>query len=251
MKGGEKIAVSALREALDVKPPAEAVAHLNMLVYGDPGVGKTSLAATAQDNEETSPVLFLDVEGGTTTIRKRSDIDVKRVQSIQDVVEVHQLLREDNDGYYKTCIIDSLSELQKLDMRDIMRELVQRRPDMDPDVPSQREWGKSGEHIRRIVRAYRDLPMHTIFTALVNIDKDENGVVTYEPLLPGKLKKEIPGFFDIVGYMSAVHENDEIVRRIQFVQTKRVKAKDRTDSLGDKVDFPTIPLLWQKINEKG
>lgn len=237
-----------LREKLDVKSPAEAITFLNMLVYGEPGAGKTYLAATAQDSPHTTPVLFLDVEGGTTTIRKRKDVDVKRINSITELVEVHKLLHDENDGYYKTVVIDSLTELQKLDMRDIMREVVQRRPDLDPDVPSMREWGKSAEHVRRIVRGFRDLQCNTIMTALSNIERDENGVVTYTPSLPGKLKMEIPGFMDIVGYLSSTIENDETIRRIQFAKSRRVIAKDRTSALEAVVDFPTIPLLWEAIN---
>lgn len=237
-----------IRTKLEVKPPSDVIQHLNLLVYGEPGAGKTYLAATAQDHESTTPVLFLDVEGGTTTIRRRKDVDVKRVNSIAELVEIHKVLNDENDGYYKTVIIDSLTELQKLDMRDIMREVVQRRPDLDPDVPSMREWGKSAEHMRRIVRGFRDLPVNTIMTALSNIERDENGVVTYTPSLPGKLKMEVPGFMDIVGYLSAQIENDETIRRIQFAKSRRVIAKDRTDALDPVVDFPTIPLLWEAIN---
>jgi phage nucleotide-binding protein len=238
---------NSIREKLEVKSPAEAIEYLNMLVYGEPGVGKTYFAATAQDSPHTTPVLFLDVEGGTTTIRRRKDVDVKRVKSIDDLVAVHKLLHDENEGYYKTCVIDSLTELQKLDMRDIMRELMLKRPDLDPDVPGMREWGKSAEHMRRIVRGFRDLPMNTVMTALSNVERDENGVVTFTPSMPGKLKMEVPGFMDIVGYMSATIEEGEPVRRIQFAKTRRVIAKDRTDSLEGSIDFPTIPLLWETI----
>lgn len=239
-----------LQDELGVQSPSEVVTHLNLLVYGDPGAGKTYLAATAQDHAETSPVLFLDVEGGTTTIRKRKDVDVKRISSIDELVQTHKLL-SDNPGFYKSVVIDSLTELQKLDMVGIMKELVQRRPDLDPDVPGMREWGKSAEHVRRIVRGFRDLPMHTIFTALSQVERDENGVVTYYPSVPGKLKMEVPGFMDIVGFLTSTIEQEETQRRIQFAKTRRVIAKDRTGSLGDVVEFPTIPLLWSLItNDK-
>lgn len=232
----------------EVSPPG-SLGYLNLLMYGHPGSGKTFLAGTAQDHELTKPVLILDVEGGTTTLRGRKDIDVIQVRSPQHIKEIHDKLREDNDGYYRTVVIDSLTELQKLDMRMIMEEVVRQRPGQDIDVPSQREWGKSNEHIRRIVRAFRDLPMNTIFTALMVEYKDEKtGTVTYYPSLPGKLKSEAPGFLDIVGYLYVTAEGDDLIRRIQFLQSQKIIAKDRTGALGHFMDTPTIPKMFDLIH---
>ncbi|MEM4409565.1 MAG: AAA family ATPase, partial [Candidatus Caldarchaeum sp.] len=150
-------------------------------------------------------------------------------------------------------VIDSLTELQKLDMRAIMEAQYRKRPDTtDIDVPSQREWGKSIEHIRRVVRAFRDLEANTIFTALMSDSKDDvTGQVTYFPALPGKLKVEVAGFLDIVGYLYVVIDSDkEVYRKIQFTQTQRVVAKDRTSCLGDSLQDPTIPKMWSLITGK-
>lgn len=236
-----------LRDKLEVSAPMDSITYLNLLIYGEPGAGKTYLAGTAQDDEDTSPILFLDVEGGTVTLRKRKDIDVKQVRSIEEVIEVHRMLALENEGYYKTVVVDSLSELQKLDMREVMKAAVRDRPQQDEDVPSQREWGKSGERIRRIVRGYRDLQMNTIFTCLAGSERDNNNRTILYPSLPGKLRAEIPGFIDVCGYLYSKIEEDEYVRRIQFAKTETVVAKDRTSALGDVVENPSIPLLWNMI----
>lgn len=232
----------------DVSPPSQIAPWFSLLPYGPPGVGKTVLAGTAEDNPNTAPVIFLDVEGGTLSLRKRKGLDVIRIKSVAELVAVHKKLATENNGYYKTCVVDSLTELQKLDMLDIMKELVQKRPDLDPDVPSQREWGKSIEHMRRIVRAFRDLEMNTIFTCLSVVEKDSMGNISYAPSLPGKLKMEISGFVDVVGYMTSTIEDGVPLRRIQFLQTNKVIAKDRTASLGDVLDNPTIPMMWDLMH---
>jgi len=244
----------SIRDDLGVISP-DQIEFLNLLVYGEPGVGKTYLAGTAQDHTKTAPVLLLDVEGGTTTLRHRPDIDVVQVRSMVQVVEVHNKLKVENNGYYKTVIIDSLTELQKLDMSDIMKELVSRRPDRDPDVPDVREWGKTGTHMRNIVRAFRDLPMNTILTALVDASKDSTGTVTLYPNLPGKMKTELAGFFDVVGYLYTRpdEEQEEITRIIQFTGTQKIIAKDRTGCLGHWMENATIPAMFDIIhsNNKG
>ncbi len=231
----------------DVRSP-DSIGYLNFLMYGHAGSGKTYLGGTAQNHPKTRPMLILDVEGGTTTLREHKDIDVIQVRSPQQVKEIHDELRENNNGHYKTVMIDSLTELQKLDMRSIMLEVIQKRPDQDVDVPSMREWGKSSEHIRRIVRAFRDLEMNTIFTALMVDYKDEKtGQVTFYPSVPGKLKAEVPGFLDVVGYLHVDIEEGEVIRTIQFAQTAKIIAKDRTGALGDKLVNPTIPQMFDLI----
>lgn len=229
--------------------PPDTLGYLNMLVYGHPGAGKTRLGGTADDSPLTSPVLFLDIDGGTKTLRNKKDIDVIQVRDPQHLKEIHDELRVSNNGHYKTVVIDSLTELCKLDMRIIMLDVAGKNPNQDVDVPSQREWGKSNEHIRRIVRAYRDLEMNTIFTAHMVESKDEStGQMTYYPSVPGKLKAEVPGFIDVVGYLYVSIEQEELTRVIQFQQSKKIIAKDRTDALGPRMVDPTIPAMMELIN---
>lgn len=245
-------AVDELRTKLEVAPPSEIVEWLNALFYGPPGAGKTHLAGTAEDSKLTSPVLFLDVEGGTATIRTRSGIDVKRIRSLKQLEETYNdlyLSIENKRIYYKTVVIDSLSELTDVDMRSIMKDAYGRNPDkVDPDVPSQREWGKARAHMRTIVRAFRDLPCNTIFTAQVATIQEEGQPTVYMPGFAGKLRTELPGFMDIVGYLYPELVEGVIVRKLQVQGTRRVVAKDRTSSLGEMMENATIPEMWGLIH---
>lgn len=229
-----------------------------MLIYGEPGAGKTYFLGTAMDIENFFPILILDAEGGTLTLRDRPGVDVKPVRTIEDIENIHNSLYKDydtGDGYYKTVGIDSLNEIQSMDLKTVALQEYNTKPDkLDKDVPSQRAWGKSRNRMSRIIRAYRDLPCHTICTALLNSEFDENtGITSVYPAFPGKMRGEVPGYFDIVGYLRAEEQKIDakttvIKRFLQTDKSRRVVAKDRTSSLGGILEEPTLPMIWNLIN---
>src|SRR5215472_2249745 len=117
---------TSLADKLQVKSPSEVVHWINALIYGEPGVGKTYLCGTAEDHPDTTPVLYLDIDGGVTTLRHRSSLHVKAVRSIEKIKrgdeqilginEVYEMLFQSIDKDtgkmpYKTVVIDRLDEL--------------------------------------------------------------------------------------------------------------------------------------------
>lgn len=238
-----------IREILQVKAPSEVVDWINLLVYGPPGAGKTHLCGTA---EELGPTLFLDVEGGVTTIRHRN-IDVVPIRSMKEIEDTYnRIFKTIKDGkiYYSVICIDSLTELADLDMRTIMKQAYNKNPEtVDIDVASPREWGKTRNHIRTIVRAFRDLPCHVIYTASLGEKTEEKAPTQFYPGFSGKLRTEVPGFMDIVGYLWPDIElgGDTVTRKLQVTGTRRVVAKDRTNALGGIVENPTVPMMWEMI----
>lgn len=232
---------------LPVQKVTDIPVAFNMLVYGESGVGKTVLAGSAADVPAMGRVLFVDMEGGTLSIRSRyPSIDVVRVQSMTDMMTVYNALRSGKTEYDTVCI-DSLTEVQKFAMNDIMRGVLSEDPDRDPDIPSLREYGKNLEQIRRFVRAFRDLPLNTIFTALAQTVKDDKtGKVVTRPGLTGKAASEVTAFLDVVLYMYTKTVDEEDQRLCLTKQTERVIAKDRTGSLPDIVVNPTMELIYNQ-----
>jgi hypothetical protein len=118
-------------------------------------------------------------------------------------------------------------------------------------VPSPREYLISGERVREIVRSYRDLPTNVLFCCHSGDAKDNSNATIFFPQFSGKLRHEIAGFIDIVGYMQADREKGEFESTLQVVKTKRVSAKDRTQTLGDVITNPSLPMIWNMIHENG
>lgn len=230
---------------LDVRPVQERSAYYNILIYGDSGTGKTTLAGSADEVPSMRPVLFIDIEGGTASLRNSyPEVETVRVTTWKEMQEVYNVLHDGEHGY-KTVVLDSLTEIQKFNMYQIMSDVAQKRPDLDPDVPSMREWGKNLEQIRRMVRGFRDLEMHTIFTALNKTDKDQKtGLVTMKPSLSGKMADEVAAFLDIVCYYYVKQIGDgsdaEFKRLLLTQKTDSQVAKDRSGKLPMVLESPTM-----------
>ncbi len=209
-------------------------------------MGKTRLLASASDIPELSPVLILDVEGGTFSIREKfPDVDVIRISSWAEMSKVYNDLYDGNHPY-KTVGLDSLTEIQKMGMYGIMTALVAEpdNKDRDPDIPSVREWGKNIEQTRKLVRAFRDLPMNVIFTALEMSDRNpRTGLTVTKPSLSGKLSGEVAGFLDEVLYMYVKTVDNEPQRLLLTRKTEDKVAKDRSDKLPQVITDVTMKTI--------
>lgn len=245
-----------LRERIGAHSPDGKVKWLKGLIYGEPGAGKTYFSGSGIDSDIFYPMLAIDIDGGVEdTLRKSTKLDIKTIRSMNELQALYKELAAEPD-YYKTISLDNITELQKLDMNAVMKEAkdTASNPEkVDIYVPSQREWGKSGERMRIVIRAFRDLPCHTI--ALAHVEEREDNLTKIPrlwPSIPGKLRHELSGFFSVVGYLSTYEEEGEIYRQIQFAKTRRVQAKDRFQALPPLMkNNPTLPQVWELIQEGG
>jgi phage nucleotide-binding protein len=233
---------------LRVVKAIERPPFINMLVYGNSGVGKTRLGGSADAVPQMRKVLIIDIEGGTLTLsHSYRNVDIVRVETWAQMQAVYDELLTGNTGY-NTVVVDSLTEIQKFNMYDIMTGLKKKNPDRDEDVPSMREWGINLEQMRKFVRAFRDAPFNVIFTALSKEEKNaRTGIIHKMPSLSGKLAGEVAAFLDIVCYMYKKEVNGDLQHMILTTSTEEFIAKDRTGKLPLVIQNPTMTEIYKHI----
>lgn len=248
---------------LKIRKPQDVLPYLNLLVYGDSGAGKTLLAGTAAFVEELSPVLFIDVEGGTHTLNHYNDVaDIDIIPDPNDGshptlkwIDIQKIYDDLYRGRhpYKTVVIDSLTEMQKLAMNTNLGSGSKMTIDAIGNLPEFKDWHVNTEQMRRLVRAFRDLPLNTIFTALADdkadprTAKSENPRIIKNPSFTKKLAQEIPAFFDLVFYLYSKQRGNQNVRYIQTDKDNTVVAKCRVYGVPMVIENPTMETLYEML----
>lgn len=249
-----KLTPSNLGRLQVVKP--DQIEWLNILIYGDPGVGKTILCASASVVEELQPVLLVDAEAGTLSIRKMyPDVDVVKMSNFGDLKYIRDLLSSGKFPY-KTVILDSISETQDIGMDDILAVQVAKSDrERDEDMPEQSDWGRNRNQIRKMIRAFKNAPCHFIVTALAK--ETDRGVI--KPALAGQSANSVPGQMDEVLYMRVGEvpidpqdpkKGKKEVRALLTRAQGKIFAKDRSTTLPDVVIEPTMQILFDYFTGK-
>lgn len=240
---------------------------LKFFLYGDQGIGKTTMAATANGHPLMKDVLFIGCEPGTLSISDESIIGCPKptVMDFEDFDNLGDLLwfLRNEKHNFKTLVLDTFSELQKKAMdrwllekwereekkaKAAGQEVVHKNDTLD-DVFLE-DYGKNTQFMRRLGRHLRDLPMHVILTAHA---RKETGKDVMPSLTPA-LAESICSFMDVVGFMymglsDPNNKESEPVRKIQTSKIPGYMTKDRSPGqrLGGVTINPTMPMLLDKI----
>jgi len=210
------------------RPQTQGIDRINMLLYGEAGVGKTWLAGSASAVPTMRNVLYLDAEGGSVTLREWPEVEMLRCTAWQDYTSVYHALKAGGHGY-QTVVLDSLSEINEQNREQVMVEMKAdpENESRDADVPSLREWGKMQVRLLRLIRLYRDLPMNVIFIAHAERVKLNSGKQKWMPLLNGKTQMKVPQIPDLVFFMYNQEVDGDQKRLLLTAQTDNATAKVR------------------------
>jgi hypothetical protein len=198
-----------------VEKPTE-LTHINAIIYGDSGSGKTFLVGSAQDCEETSPMLFIDLEGGTRSLGKM-DIDVVRPTMFEEIQDIYNYLLHENDKY-RSVAVDSLTELQKKYSLGVilgdLNESAHGYIDLIKSIaPSRQDWLRTGGQMSKLIRSFRDLAYHPdpsrrVHVFLTALERLNDRRMISSPSLSGVLGEDCGAMVDFLWRLARVPQTD-------------------------------------------
>lgn len=216
----------------------------SILLFADPGKGKTWLSASISAVEGYEKVLLIDVEGGASAIaRDWKNVDVINVRSHEGFVKVIEELLE-NPDYYNAVIIDTIGVVM-----DRAEKFFGEKPENKNNKFGR--WGDLKNWANQVFRDLHNAPFTTIIVAHALDEKDEStGAVKTTAMLPGSFKGTLPGIPDIVGYLVIEATEDGPQRVLIAGNSDKLVTKNRFN-LPPKIYQPTMEKIFNHINQGG
>lgn len=217
-----------------------------ILIYGDPGAGKTLFAASAPKP------LILDCENSSRSIMDFPEIMVDckilKILSFNDLDTVFWHLMNGDIPDVETVVIDTISELQRRNLDEIMLKAHSKDPNRNLFLPFQGDYKISTESMRKMVTMFRDLPYNLIVTAHRTEELDQGtGRRFVRPEVTPKLAATLKGVFHLQGYMTyeTVDEqgNETFKNSLRVRQSPTVEAKCRYRHLPTDIENPTYQVI--------
>lgn len=210
--------------SLSFVSPSAAPPTQNILLYGGPGTGKSTGAASAP-----GPILYGNAEGPGALRFARSRYDDQKFHEVRitkkadlDAIFLHA---REGKGDEKTVVIDTVGEVYRVLLEEI-----------GGDRPTLQQWGDVNVMIERFARAMRDIPLHFILVCHEEIVRDEQtGEMLRQPVTGGrKLPAQLMAMVDTVAYTGVKPATDDEPARYmgQLIAGNGRHGKDRSGALG-------------------
>ena len=210
------------------KPVSEVSTSVNMLLYGDSGVGKTVFAGSGREKGKND--LIIDVEGGTlSAARSNSHANVIPATDYDTFVSIVDAIEKEPDRF-EWVVVDSLTKLQDVIWNKILEEAVAKSPSRSPYKKELQEYGEAQSRLKDLVERLKNSEANVLFLALADTEVDEDGNNVRVPSIHGsngKVQAWVSAQMDVVAYMRVLQIQDSNMRVTHFNKTPEFYAKDR------------------------
>lgn len=243
----------------NIHPIKNSSRYINMCVTAESGFGKSVLLGTPG---KKMLVLSADPEGADSAFFQGSDADEWIVRDYSDVDESYRWLRNGGFKEYDWVGVDSAPEIQKIFQAHWLDTNRQNAGKRHPDVLGLDGYQITQNQFIKYVKQMNDLPMHVVYTAKPLELSDVDGNPYYLPNIHGQkgdMARDFQGYMKIQGFgtyhtkkvrKQSGEVEERLVRRYFFQPYGPFKGKDRTDSLGEYMDDPTLPEIARLVSEK-
>lgn len=223
---------------------------VRLMVYGEPGAGKTYLAGTFPHP------FFIDADHGLRTLKKKRFPYVAPTPGGKTYYEVMDMLKtvEKREPPFdeipvETVVLDSITELARMLLEESMRYPEGAGSDaprkITADIPSFHDWSRLTARLESIMKQCETMGVNIVATAGVNIDKDEyTGALMGNPAIVGGYRKIIGHRFDEFFYMEPQSDKDGgVTYTVHTVKYRHYAAKSRDGRKGT-ISNPTFQSLF-------
>ncbi len=212
------------------------------LVYGDSGIGKTTLMSTSPKPLIVSCEAGLLSIANTNTPYIQIDADYENPEkSLQDIYDALEFAQESEEAMqYETISLDSITEVAQV----MLFQLKVKYKDPRHSYPM------LADEMGKLMRGFRDLKGKNVLVSAksARMEDSDTGTVTYKPKMPGKeLLFDIPYIFDQVLFMTSMPDEDGIEYRVlKTAKGYGFDAKDRSRTL-QPIEEPDMGKIIAKV----
>jgi hypothetical protein len=237
------------RPKIVVEDLADFNESINLLVYGDSGVGKTPFAAMAPR------AVILSTEKGSISA-KRFGSTAKLIRAFDwATVEAALDYLEAQPDDFDWLVLDSLPKMQILLLRYLLGiNVEENRKNADIDVPQIQDHQKWQNMFKRFVDRIIDIPINTIFVATAMHKEDAEGEDLVLPDVQGKdyaIAQYVCAQMDGVYCLKIVSpkKDGEPYWRLLTQSKPPYFAKDRYRALPRVIEYPYVPKIIELIQD--
>ena len=247
------IKVSAGRRLDDLTAAREP---LRILAIGPAKIGKSVFLASAP-----KPMLVLSVEGGMQSSLGTPDTVEYKVTDWREVSAWREELRTNPNplqswgikGKVASVGWDSVTEMYGGPLRQAILAHPRRSKQEDPDLYSERDYGRAMDVLLDEYRLWRTLPINIVITSEIGEHKDNLGKTLYTAKMAGQLDFKLPHAVDWVIFLG-VKDGDSAGTRVGYIGSMPgILAGNRipmtvATSVPKLIDEPTIPKILSLID---
>ena len=220
---------------------------MRILIFGEMGVGKTTLACQAPR------FLLCNIDRGEKSLyRDPALIQGGRPMNFRSFKQMEDLARYSQPGLgyfdaFQTYVIDKLTDLSFIGLSEVTEREAAANGMRNPFKAETDDRTENNERIRRLTRSLTTLDKHLVVIASAKTIK--SALTKMEVTMPDfseRLVGNLAGMFDVVGYMWREEDGaGGVARMLRTQPISGIIAKSRlSPALPDLMINPTWPQIY-------